>query len=80
MRYFWGIFGFCAGMAIIVYRERLKRITGDMPFAERWFGPGGTYTAILILGILVSLGSIMYMFGTLGALSSKLFGPFFGTG
>ena len=77
MKYFVGIIGFPLGLAIVVYRERVKRFTGDFAFAERWFGIGGTYTAILIFGLLISLGSLMYMFGTLQLLVSKFFGPFF---
>ncbi|MFA6521491.1 MAG: hypothetical protein WCT53_03850 [Candidatus Gracilibacteria bacterium] len=78
MRYLVGIIGFPLGMVIVVYRERIKRFTGDMAFAEKWFGIGGTYTAILIFGILVSMGSLMYMFGTLQSLTSSMFGPLFG--
>lgn len=77
MQYFVGLIGFPLGVAIIIYRERIKRFTGDAAFAEKWFGSGGTYTAILILGILVSIGSLMYMFGSLQLLLGKLFAPFF---
>ncbi len=77
MRYLVGIIGFPLGLVIVVYRERVKRFTGDFGFAENWFGPGGTYTAILVFGLVVSLGSLMYAFGTLQALFAKIFGPFF---
>lgn len=79
MRYLVGLIGFPLGMVIVVYRERIKRFTGDMAFAESWFGPGGTYTAIMILGLVVSFGSLTYMFGTLQALFKLLLGPFFAT-
>lgn len=46
-----------------------------MGFAEKWFGNGGTYTAIMIFGFVVSIGSIMYAFGTLQALIMKILGP-----
>lgn len=77
MRFLVGIIGFPLGIAIVVYREKVKRFTGDAAFAERWFGPGGTYTAILILGLIVSFGSLMYGLGTLQALFAKIFDPFF---
>lgn len=77
MRYLVGIIGFPLGIIIVVYRERIKRFTGDVAFAEKWFGNGGTYTALLILGLLVSIGSIMYMFGTLQAIFILFLGPFF---
>lgn len=77
MRYIVGIIGFPLGLIIVVYRERVKRFTGDFGFAESWFGPGGTYTAILIFGLIVSLGSLMYALGTLQALFITIFSPFF---
>lgn len=77
MRYLVFFIGFPLGLLIVVYRERVKRFTGDFQFAEQWFGPGGTYTAILIFGLVVSLGSLMYALGTLQALFAKIFGSFF---
>lgn len=77
MRYFIGFIAFPLGLAMVVYRERIKRFTGDFAFAEKWFGPGGSYTAILIFGLVVSIGSLMYMFGTLQTLIAKLLSPFF---
>lgn len=77
MRYLVGIIGFPLGLIIVVYRERVKRFTGDFGFAESWFGPGGTYTAILIFGLIVSLGSLMYALGTLQSLFTTIFSPFF---
>lgn len=77
MRFFVGIIGFPFGLAIVVYRERVKRFTGDAAFAEKWFGPGGTYTAIMIFGLIVAIGSLMYALGTLQALFAGIFAPFF---
>lgn len=79
MRFLVGIIGFPLGLAIVVYRERVKRFTGDFAFAESWFGPGGTYTAILIFGLIVSIGSLMYAFGTLQGMFMMFLGPFFTT-
>ncbi len=78
MRYLVGLIGFPLGLIIVVYRERIKNFTGDMAFAEKWFGQGGTYTWILLFGLAVSLGSLMYMFGTLQVIFLKLLGPFVG--
>lgn len=77
MRYLVGIIGFPLGILMVVYREPIKRFTGDMGFAEKWFGSGGTYTAILILGIVIAIGSIMWAFGTLQALFIGIFGSIF---
>lgn len=78
MRSLVGIIGFPLGLLIVIYRERVKRFTGDMAAAEKWFGVGGTYTAILIFGLVVSIGSLMYALGTLQALLGTILGPFFG--
>lgn len=78
MRYLVGIIGFPLGIIIVVYRERIKQFTGDMPFAEKWFGSGGTYTAILIFGFLFSIASIMYAFGTFQSMFIAIFGPILG--
>ena len=77
MRYFIGLISFILGILIVVYRERLKRFTGDMAFAQRWFGPGGTYTFLLILGLLVSILSLMYGLGTLQSIMKSVLGPLF---
>lgn len=78
MRFFVGIIGIPLGLLMVIYRERVKRFTGDFAFAEQWFGQGGTYTALIVVGILITIGSLMYMLGTLQALFATLFGPFFG--
>lgn len=78
MRYLVGLIGFPLGIIIIVYRERVKRFTGDIDIAEKYLGVGGTYTAILIFGLFVSIGSLMYMFGTLQAMIRGIAGPLFG--
>lgn len=72
-----GLIGFPLGLVLVVYRERVKRFTGDFAFAEKWFGPGGTYTFLLIFGIAVSFLSLMYAFGTLQMLLAKILAPFF---
>ncbi|MBI5413790.1 hypothetical protein HZA42_05585 [Candidatus Peregrinibacteria bacterium] len=78
MRYLVGLIGIPLGVVIVVYRERLKRFTGDFSFAEKWFGTGGTYTFLMIFGIAVSIGCLMYMLGTLQSMVTTVFGPFFG--
>ena len=75
MRFLVGIIGFPLGIVLIVYRERVKRFTGDFAFAEKWFGSGGTYTALMLFGILISLGSLMYSLGTLQDIFTAVFGP-----
>ena len=77
MRYFIGIVGMALGLLLVVYRERIKQQVGSVSFAERWFGPGGTYTFLLLSGLLLSVGSILYMTGTLQSLVTSILGPLF---
>lgn len=68
---------FCLGLAIMIYRERIKNFTGSFAFAEKVFGPGGTYTFFLIAGLLLSLGSIFWVTGTLDSFFEATVGRFF---
>ena len=77
MRFIVAIIGVPLGFVIIIYRERIKRFTGDISTFENWFGTGGTYTGLLLIGVLVMLGSLMYGLGTLQILFDNLFGRFF---
>lgn len=77
MRFFVGLIGIPLGFAIVVYRERVKRFTGDIAWAEKHLGPGGSYTAILIFGLAVVIGSFLYMMGTLQILLENTLGRLF---
>lgn len=76
MRFLVGLIGIPLGFAMVVYRERVKRFTGDIAWAEKHFGHGGSYTAILIIGLAIAIGSFLYMMGTLQILLETLFGRF----
>lgn len=71
------LFGLPLGILMMVYRNQLKEITGDIDWAERNLGSGGTYTLIIMIGALVSILSVMYGFGTLQALFESSLGSFF---
>lgn len=62
---------------ILRYRRQIKEFMGNVGFAEKYLGSGGTNTLIVILGILVFAGSLMYALGTLQMMFSKFLGPFF---
>lgn len=72
MRIIVGIIGIPLGFVMIYYRERIKRFTGDFAFAEKYLGVGGTYTFIALLGVVIAVGSMMYMFGTLQVLFGNI--------
>ncbi|MBP9717851.1 hypothetical protein KBD59_00980 [Candidatus Gracilibacteria bacterium] len=77
MRFLVGIIGFPLGIVFVVYREKIKRFTGEFAAFEKWFGPGGTYTGLIIVGLGISILSLMYALGTLQSLGQSLLGPFF---
>lgn len=54
-----------AGLSLIVYTRQIKQFTGSFDFAEKWFGSGGTYTFLKILGLLVMIATLLWITGTL---------------
>lgn len=80
MRIFTGILVSILGFLLIVYRERVKGQVGTIGFAESYLGPGGTYTFLLILGVLTFIGGLMWATGTLQTWFFENLGRFFGYG
>ncbi|PKL36926.1 hypothetical protein CVV38_03485 [Candidatus Peregrinibacteria bacterium HGW-Peregrinibacteria-1] len=64
MRFLILVLGSYVAYLLLRYRERIKNFTGDIGFAEKVFGSGGTYTFIVLVGILVFIFSLMYALGT----------------
>lgn len=77
-RFLVGIIGLPLGIAIVYFKVPIKDFLGKIGWAETYIGRGGTWDAILILGLLTSIFSIMYMFGGLQALLIDRLGPLFG--
>lgn len=80
MRIVTGLLISVIGFLLVVYRERVKGQVGDIGFAERYLGSGGTYTFLLILGVLTFIGGLMWATGTLQAWVFENLGRFFGYG
>jgi hypothetical protein len=79
-RIFVGLIGMPLGIIIMIYRFHLKQFTGDLAFAEKYLGAGGTYLFFIILGLACSVLSMMYAFGTLQDFLTGTFGSFFSGG
>ncbi len=60
-----GLVGMLLGILILVYRPYLKNFTGDIGFAERYLGSGGTWTFFIILGVSFFVLSLMWATGSL---------------
>ena len=71
------IIGLPLAFVILYYRRSIKEFIGDVGFAEKIFGVGGTNTFIVVLGVFVFVGSLMYSLGTLQSLLQGLMGRFF---
>jgi hypothetical protein len=70
---------FGGGLALIYYRERVQRFTGNIAFAEKYLGTGGTFRLYLLLGIGATIFSILYITGTLDSALQSTLGRFFFT-
>ena len=58
-----GLIGVPVGYYMLRYKDRIVINFGKMDWAERYLGAGGTYNAWVLIGILVIVGSVLFMFG-----------------
>ena len=61
MRIVIGLIGCVISILIIVKRVSIRGFMGQIDWAERKLGPGGTYTMLVIVGFLGFIFSLMYM-------------------
>lgn len=66
-----------AGILMVIYTDKIERFTGEIPFAEKYIGSGGTFTFLKLSGLLISILSFMWVTGGLQPLLRSLFGVFF---
>ena len=78
MNIFLGILGIVLSLLVIIYRQKIKAFMGPIAWAEARFGPGGTYTALLLLGVLGFFLSLMVMTDSFGFLLGGWGVDFFG--
>ena len=62
---------------ILKYRRPIKEFTGDIEFAERYLGSGGTNTLIVLIGLACFILSLMWSLGTLQGILDATLGTFF---
>jgi len=43
------------GILMVVYAEKVGRLTGSIPFAEKIFGIGGTYPFLKLVGLAITI-------------------------
>ena len=66
------------GVLVIVYSKKIVDLTGTIPFAEKIFMNGGTYTFIKLCGLAIIILSFMSITGGLQSFLKNFFGPLFG--
>lgn len=74
-----GLIGIVLSLLLLIYRVPVKHFIGNIGWAEQYFGPGGTYTALLIVGVGGFFVSLIVMTGTLDWLMGSFTGQFFGS-
>ncbi len=62
------ILGSLIAFLMLKYRGQVKQFTGNVDFAEKYLGSGGTNTLIVILALLIFVLCLMYSTGTLDSL------------
>jgi hypothetical protein len=74
------VIGIPLGFVIMIYRAQIKNFTGKIDWAEQYMGAGGTYNLYIIIGLVVSIVSLMYALGTFQDIFNGALGPIFGVG
>ena len=67
-----------AGVLGLKYNYQIVGFTGNVGFAERYLGGGGTYAFFKILSVLLCIGGFMYMFGLFEPMLEWLLSPLAG--
>ena len=71
------LIGWPVAFLILKYRRPVKEFIGNVGFAEKFLGTGGTNTLVVIIGFLVFIFSLMYAVGTFDGFLQGTFGRFF---
>jgi len=74
------LLGWPLAFLVLRYRRQVKEFTGDFAFAEKYLGMGGTNTFIVLFGIVIFVGCLMYALGTLQGVLQATLGRFLPNG
>ena len=58
------LIGFPLALLMIMYRKQIIDFTGKFGWAEEKIGPGGSYTLIIIIALVIWMGCLMYSLGS----------------
>lgn len=78
MNFFGGLIGLIIGVALIKYAFQVTEMFGRVSWAEQHLrgGLAGTYSLYKIIGVVVIILSLLYMFGGIGIVLGPLAGFF----
>ncbi len=79
MRILVGLIGIVLSALLLVFRVRIRQFMGQIAWAEAKFGPGGTYTALLIAGVALFFLSLIYATDSFGLILGGSEIDFFGS-
>lgn len=68
-----GIIGMAVGTSMVIYARPIINSIGTSATAERYFGSGGSYTALRLAGMFVTAVSFLYMTGLLERVVLNIF-------
>lgn len=58
----------------MIYREKVVAFTGKWPWFEERLGPGGSYSAVILVALVLWIGAMMYALGSFDQLFGFLSG------
>ncbi|HPM27794.1 MAG TPA: hypothetical protein PLX55_01335 [bacterium] len=61
-KWFWLVAGALISFFSLGYSLKMARIFGKVGWAEKYFGPGGTYTMWKIIGVIAPIVAVVYFF------------------
>ena len=70
------IIGTAIGVAVTYYHRWFVRNVGTSPWAERFFGGGGTYLMWQLIGVLIVIFTVLYTVGGLDKIINWIGGWF----
>jgi len=56
------VVGMAVGVSLIKYNFQMTQLFGHNSLAERYLGNGGTYTMWRLLGAIIIVGVVIYVF------------------
>ena len=72
---FLGVIVTALGVVVLKYNFQLVGMTGNVGFAERYLGAGGTYLLYKMIGVVMVIGGLMYATGLAQPILSWLLSP-----